>query len=86
MFRITHGLISFTINLIELAERVEKKDVVYLERVIDLDKGEASVKNAVSTSTMLKHGIEDPKYLDGLEQDRQKYRKGSFSTSAMSIW
>ena len=58
--------------------KVRKKDVVYLGRVIDLEKGVFCNKERgvytydVSTG---KYGVADPKYLGGLSTDRRKKKK-----------
>lgn len=58
--------------------KVRKKDVVYLGRVIDLDKGVFfSKERGVYTYdvTTGEYGTADPKYLGSLDQDRRKKEK-----------
>ena len=58
--------------------KVRKKGVVYLGRVIDLEKGVFFNKErGVYTYDIKtgKYGIADPKYLGGLDQDRRKKEK-----------
>ena len=58
--------------------KVRKKDVVYLGRVIDLDKGVfCNKERGIYTYDVKtgKYGVADPKYLGGLEKDHRKKEK-----------